>query len=61
MSPLPVISNRHPFAPPALPEFIARMGASAFRPPPPSSSLFTLGTKVRDFLHANDRISLVTA
>lgn len=31
MFPLPVIPNRHPFAPPALPGFIARMGASDFR------------------------------
>src|SRR5258705_817247 len=36
------ISNRRRFAPSALPEFIARMGASDFRSPPPSSSLFRL-------------------
>jgi hypothetical protein len=36
------ISNRRPFAPSALPEIIARMGASDFRSPPPSSSLFRL-------------------
>src|SRR2546427_11932878 len=42
MFPLPVISDRRPFASSALPEFIARMGASDFRSPPPSSSLFRL-------------------
>src|SRR5215471_2663739 len=42
MFPLPVISDRRPFAPSALPEFTARMGASDFRSPPPSSSLFRL-------------------
>src|SRR5437870_2488491 len=42
MFPLPVISDRRPFAPSALPEFIARMGASDFRSPPPPSSLLRL-------------------
>ena len=42
MSPLPVISNRCPFARSALPDFIARMGTPDFRQTPPSSSLFTL-------------------
>ena len=42
MFPLSAISDRRPFAPSALPEFIARMGASDFRSPPPSSSLFRL-------------------
>jgi hypothetical protein len=42
MFPLPVISDRRPFAPSALPELIARMGASDFRSPPPSSSLIRL-------------------
>src|SRR5271170_1453544 len=39
---LPVISDRRPFAPSALPEFIARIGVSDFRSSPPSSSLFRL-------------------
>jgi hypothetical protein len=42
MSPLPVISNRCPFAPPALPGLIAHMGTPDFRPSLPSSSLFRL-------------------
>ena len=42
MFPLSAISNRRPFAPSALPEFIATMGASDFRSPPPPSSLFRL-------------------
>ena len=42
MFPLSAISDRRPFAPSALPEFTARMGASDFRSPPPSSSLFRL-------------------
>ncbi len=42
VSPSPLISNRHPFASPALPGFIALRGASDFRPLPPSSSLLTL-------------------
>jgi hypothetical protein len=42
MFPLSAIPDRRPFAPSALPEFIARMGASDFRSPPPSSSLFRL-------------------
>ena len=42
VSPLPVVSDRRPFAPSALPEFIARMGVSDFRSSPPSSSLFRL-------------------
>jgi hypothetical protein len=42
MFPLSAISDRRPFAPSALPEFIARMGASDFRSPPPSSSLIRL-------------------
>lgn len=42
MFPSSAISNRRPFAPSALPEIIARMGASDFRSPPPSSSLFRL-------------------
>jgi hypothetical protein len=42
MSPLSVIPDRPPFALPALPGFIATMGASDFRQPPPSSSLLTL-------------------
>ncbi len=42
MFPPTAISDRHPFAPPALPGFIAHMGASDFRQPPPSSSLLTL-------------------
>ena len=42
MFPLSAISDRRPFAPSALPEFIARMGVSDFRSPPPPSSLFRL-------------------
>jgi hypothetical protein len=42
MFPSSAISDRRPFAPSALPEFIARMGASDFRSPPPPSSLFRL-------------------
>ncbi len=42
MSPLPVISNRCPFAPPALPGLIAHMGTPDLRPSLPSSSLVTL-------------------
>ena len=42
MFPLSAISDRRPFALSALPEFIALMGASDFRSPPPSSSLFRL-------------------
>jgi hypothetical protein len=42
MFPLFAIPDRRPFAPSALPEFIARMGASDFRSPPPSFSLFRL-------------------
>ena len=42
MFPSSAISNRRPFAPSALPEIIAHMGASDFRSPPPSSSLFRL-------------------
>jgi hypothetical protein len=42
MFPSSAISNRRPFAPSALPEILARMGASDFRSSPPSSSLFTL-------------------
>lgn len=42
MFPLSAISNRRPFAPSALPEFIAPMGASDFRSPPPPSSLSRL-------------------
>ena len=37
-----VVSNRHPFAPPALPGINATMGGSDFRVSPPASSLFTL-------------------
>ena len=57
---LSVISHRRPFAPSALPEFIATIGVSDFRPPPPSSSLSTLvgGCAV---LCADSRISMVTA
>ena len=36
------VSNRRPFAPSALPEFIARIGASDFPTPPVPSSLFRL-------------------
>src|SRR6476661_7536501 len=42
MFPPSAISDRRPFAPSALPEILARMGASDFRSSPPSSSLFTL-------------------
>lgn len=42
MFPLSVISHWCPFAPAALPAFIAHMGTSDSRPPPPSSSLFRL-------------------
>ncbi len=42
MFPLRVISNRHPFAPPALPGLIATMDGSDFRMPPPATSLLTL-------------------
>ena len=37
-----VLSNRHPFAPSALPDFFATMGVSDFRQTPLSSSLFRL-------------------
>ncbi len=37
-----VLSNRHPFAPSALPDFVATMGVSDFRQTPPSSSLLRL-------------------
>jgi hypothetical protein len=36
------VSNRHPFARPALPGVHARMGGSDFQAPPPVSSLLTL-------------------
>ena len=39
MCPLFVTSNRHPFAPPELPDFTATTGASDFRQSLPSSSL----------------------
>ena len=42
MFPPSAISSRRPFAPSALPEIIAHMGASDFRSSPPSSSLFRL-------------------
>jgi hypothetical protein len=42
MFPLSVISNRRPFAPVALPAFIATMGASDSQTSPSSSSLFRL-------------------
>jgi hypothetical protein len=42
MFPLSAISDRRPFAPSALPEIIARMGASDFRSPLPPSSLLRL-------------------
>ncbi len=38
MFPRLVVSSRHPFAPSALPDFLATMGVSDFRQPPPSSS-----------------------
>jgi len=41
MSPLPVFPCRHPFAPPALPGFIARMGASDFQLPPIFLAFYT--------------------
>lgn len=37
-----VVSNRHPFAPPALPGIHATLGGSDGRAPPPASSLLTL-------------------
>ncbi len=37
-----VLSNRHPFTPSALPDFLATMGVSDFRQTPPSSSLLRL-------------------
>src|SRR5262245_35340515 len=52
MFPLPVISERRPFAPSALPEITARMGASDFRSPPPPSSLFRLVRRRAPRLHA---------
>jgi len=60
MSPRSVISRRRPFAPPALPGFIATMGASDFRVPMTSSSLARL---VRGCAMpcATTRISTVTA
>ena len=42
MFPLSAISDRRPFAPSALPEFVAHMGASDFRSPLPPSSLLRL-------------------
>ena len=42
MFPRLAISNRHPFAPCALPQIIAPMGSSDFRQPLAPSSLFTL-------------------
>ena len=60
MFPLFTISNWHPFAPAALPAFIATMGASDFRQSPPSPSLFRLVGRCALF-RADYRISLVTA
>lgn len=47
MCPLFVVSNRRPLAPAALPAFIATMGTSDFRQPPPSPSWVRLGSRVR--------------
>ena len=55
-----VVSNRHPFAPPALPSFNATMGGSDFHAPPPVSSLLHLFTGAR-LQRTDARISLVTA
>jgi hypothetical protein len=60
MSPLPVIPYRHPFAPPALPGFIAHMGASDFRQSPLFLAFYTC-PRVRPSLNVLCRISLVTA
>jgi putative transposase len=54
-----VVSNRHPFARPALPGVTARMGGSDFQAPPPVSSLLHLFTGAR-FQRTDARISLVT-
>ena len=45
MFPLSIISNRHPFAPAALPAFIATMGAAGLPSPLLPSSLFRLVRK----------------
>jgi hypothetical protein len=60
MSPLPVIPCRHPFARPALPGFVALMGASDFRQSPLFLAFYTC-PRVRPSLNVLCRISLVTA
>ena len=60
MFPSSAIPDRRPFAPSALPEFIARMGASDYRSPPPSFSLLRLVRRRAPTASADDRISLVT-
>jgi hypothetical protein len=54
-----VVSNRHPFARPALPGVTARMGGSDFHAPPPASSLLHLFAGAR-LQRTDARISLVT-
>ena len=59
MFPSPVIPNRYPLAPSALPDFTATMDTSDFHQPIPSPSLFTLVRKLL-FPKANWWISRVT-
>ena len=59
MSPRADFSSRHPFAPPALPGFLALMGASDFRRPLAASSLVIACRRLRLSLRASRRISLV--
>ena len=47
MFPRFVVSHRHPFAPSALPDFVAHMGVSDFRSSPLPPSLFRLVGKAR--------------
>jgi len=61
MFPLSAISNRRPFAPSALPEFIALMGASDFPTPPVPSSLCRLVRNCALTARASVGISMVTA
>jgi len=61
MCPRSVLSRRHPFAPPALPGFIATMGASDFPTPPVPFSRFALVRNCAFTSRAGVGISTVTA
>ena len=60
MFPFSIISNRYPFAPSALPDFIAHMDTSDFLPSTTILAFYTCLAAHLSFC-TNDRISLVTA